>query len=399
MKNKFNMITSEKWSIVVARSIKEIENIRPIWEQMQQDESLPILNVDIEHYLANVESMGESVQPHIIVLYYNNTPKAMVIGRIERNKIPCKLGYKKVLNPSMLCFSVVYGGFLGQRSDEVSTVLLRELLDTLKRGEADVAYLNHMHVNTPEYNLAVTVPNLLCRDYFPQVENHWQMSVPDNIDDFYAGCSRKHRGNLRRYIRKIDELNSDGESIIQFVKEEEVEDFLKTAEKISAHTYQGALGAGIVNDEKTRILMRNAAGNGWFHGAILLAGNEPCAFQLGFRYKKIYYLLNIGFDHNFNKYNPGTVLFLKVLDSLCKDDSIDTIDFYFGDAEYKEKYGTDYWPEAVLYIFAPRLRPILINLLRNSVTGANSGLVYLAQKIHSVNWVKRWWRNRLQEQN
>lgn len=391
--------SSGKWSVVIARDSEEIENIRGIWERMQQDESVPIVNVDIDHYLTIVESMNESVKPHIIVLYCNDVPKAMVVGRIEERKVPCKLGYKDILNPSLRCLSVVYGGILGQFSDEIDAKLLQELMNSLERGEVDVVFLNHLHVDSIFYRLAGTMPNFLCRDYFPRIESHWTMSIPDNMEQFYAGCSHKHRANLRRYIRKIDELSSGKENPVTYVNEEEVEDFLKTAAKISAKTYQGALGAGLEDDEQTRYLMKTAAKYGWFHGSILFAGDEPCAFQLGFRYKHIYYLVNIGYDPDFSSYNPGTVLFLKVLEFLCDDDSIDTIDFYFGDAKYKEKYGTEHWAEAAVYIFAPRLRPMLINVLRNSVTGANTGLEYFASKINSIDWVKRWWRNRLQEHN
>lgn len=75
------------------------------------------------------------------------------------------------------------------------------------------------------------------------------------------------------------------------------------------------------------------------------------------------------------------------------------IDFYFGDAWYKKHYGTGHWSEACAYIFAPRLHPIFINMLRSSTMRVNSGLGYVVGKIGAGDWIKRQWRNCLQAKN
>ena len=152
---------------------------------------------------------------------------------------------------------------------------------------------------------------------------------------------------------------------------------------------------GIVNDEKTKSLLKDAAMQGWFQGSILLADSKPCAFLLGLVYKNVFYGICTGYDPAFRSYWPGTIIFLKVVESLCADPSIEMIDFYFGDAWYKKSYGTEHWPEASAYIFAPKLRMILINLLRSSMMCVNAGLEYVASKINTVDWIKRKWRSRL----
>ncbi len=399
MKVVSNVQTSEKWSIVVARSTEEIETIRPIWERMQQAESVPVLNVDIDRYLTFVESMKGSVRPHIIILYYNGEPKAMVIGRIERHRITCKLGYMKILNPSLLCLTVVYGGILGQPTNEMNTVLLKELIDSLKRGEADVTFLNHLRVDSFLYRSAGTMSHFLCRDYLPITHLHWQTRVPDTDEEFNATISRKRRKEWKRLGRRLEQ-DAGGPLEMKFYDQLcDLDFFIDIASKISSITYKNVINAGFNDTLETRSMLAQAAQNGWWRAYILWAGEVPCAFETGIIYGNTYFAEAIGYNPEWSNFSPGTILFVKVLEDLSRSTDVKVFDYGFGDAAYKERFGTESWPEASLYIFAPRLYPVFVNILRSSVTGLNAVLGYFTNKIGSSDVVKRWWRNRLQEQN
>ena len=110
-------------------------------------------------------------------------------------------------------------------------------------------------------------------------------------------------------------------------------------------------------------------------------------------------MVSIGYNPALSSYKPGLILFLNVLESLCADPSIDMIDFYFGDAEYKHRYGTEHWPEAWIHMFAPRPCPIFINALRSSAAGVNAGLKYIANMFCSADRIKHKWRHLLQAKN
>jgi hypothetical protein len=389
------MQSSNEWKTVVARNFEEIEAIRPIWEQMQRDEPQPAPDADIDRYLSVIKAIGNDTQPYVMVLEHNDCPAAMVICRLEKHQLKLKLGYRVLFKPGLRCLAVVYGGILGQPDDDLCSLLVSELMEQLQSREVDMTYFNRLRTDTAFYRAVRRIPGFLIRSSSPDVEDHWYMSVPDNIDQFYSARSHKHRGNLRRAIRKF-EREYPGESMFSsFKSESDVDEFIRVAADISSKTYQHALGVGIVNDESTRCLMTAAASKDWFHGHILYAGDKPCAFQLGLRYEKVYYLVSIGYDPAFRSYWPGRILFLKVLESICDDSSIDTIDFYFGDAEYKKRYGTENLPEACAYIFAPRLHLILINMLRSATMCVNSVLEYVIGKIGAGDWIKRRWRNLL----
>lgn len=399
MKKKSDTRLCNKWKVIVAKDSEEIEAMRPVWEQMQRKEPHPTPDADIDRYLSVTEACSDDVRPRVLLLEQEGCPVAMIIGRIEKNQLELRLGYKSLFKPTLRRLSVVYGGILGQPKGDCCSLLIDALLDQLRSRQADEVYFNHLRTDTVFYQAVRKIPGFLIRGSLSRVEDHWDMSIPESMDRFYLSRSRKRRYNLRRTVKKFEQDYPGKNEIARYTTETEADDFIQIAAGISSETYQGALGVGIVNDERTRFLLTAAARHGWFFGHILFAGDKPCAFQLGLRYERIYYLVNMGYDPAFRPHQPGTVLFLKFLESLCDDPSIDVMDFYFGDAWYKKHYGTDHWPEACVHLFAYRMHLIFLNVLKNSTTYIDARLKRIANKIGAEDWIKRRWRNALRERS
>jgi hypothetical protein len=395
MKKESDKQSSGEWKIIVARNFEEIEAVRPIWEQMQRNEPCPKPNADIDRYLSVVKARSDIIRPHLMLFEHNGSPAAMIVGWVGKHQLELKFGYKALFKPSFRCLSVVYGGVLGQPDSGLCSLLVGELLKQLRGRQFDIIQLSHLRTDTDFYQAARRIPGFLTRGYLPKIDEHWRMSVPEKIDHFYESRSGRHRRNLQRYIRKFEDEYPGENKYVKYTSGSDIAEFIRIAADISSRTYQGALGVGVVDDEETIQRVTTAAKHGWFDGVVLLAGDKPCAFQLGLRYGTVYYMVSIGYDPAFKPYRVGTILFLKVLESLCDDRSIDKIDFYFGDAEYKKHYGTEHWPEASVYIFALRVHLIFINMLRSSTMCVNAGLGYVVSKIGVVDWIKRKWRGLL----
>lgn len=386
----------ERWKIVVARNNEEIEGIRSIWERMQRSKSLPTVNADIDRYLSIVQSIKEVVQPYVMVLYYDDNPQAMVIGRIEKRQITCQMGYLTILKPSMRCLSIVYGGILGQPSDEICVILLQEIIHALKQGQADVAFFNQLRIDSSIYKATRTVPSFLLRSSLTKPSVHHRMSIPDDIELFYQERSPKHRKHLRQYVRKLEKSYPGRVKMITYSREDELDDAIRAASQISSKTYQHAMGCGFVDSAETRGLLTTAVRRGWLRAHILYICDEPCAFRFALHYERTYLADGIGFDPKWKRLRVGTILFLKVLETICKEPTIDSYDFGFGDAEYKVSYGNEQWQEASVYIFAPRLYAVFVNILKTCTMALNSGLEYAVDKAGFADRIKRYWRNRLQ---
>jgi hypothetical protein len=387
------------WDIVVAKTLDQAEAMRKVWQEMQNSQASAAPNADLDRYRSVLESEEREIQPHVILIRSDGHPVAIVIGRIEKHELACRVGYKTIYKPSIRCLTVVYGGILGELDNTVSAMIVRELLSTLRRNEADMIYLSHIRVDSPVYNLARKMPGFVCRGHFPIIQNHWTMSVPENIEVFFQRCSKKHRGNLKRCVRKLEDEYPGQVKLISYHRDNEVEDAVRAASEISSKTYQHTLGKGLKGDPRTLLLLRSAARHGWLQADILFVRDRPCAFQFGLKYQGAYHLDQIGFDPAWNQFNVGTILFLKVLENLCNDPKVDTIDFGFGDAGYKQWYGDNCWQEALLYIFAPRLYPICVNMVQSIATSLYLGANYLARKVGFMGRAKRLWRNYLQQKN
>ena len=397
MKISHKKYLSEGVEIVIARSLDEVEAMRPIWEQMQAKEPYPVINADIDRYLSVLKASGDDVKPYIMVFRENGQPVAMAIGRLEEHPIEVKLGYKVLLSPKLRCLTIVYGGILGQPDNNLSQLMVRELMKVLNRREVDMVYFNHLRTDSDIYRLSRKLPAILSRGYFPKVENHWSMSVPIDIDLFYQARSSKHRKHLRQCVRKLERTYPSQVKMITYRKEDELEEAIKAASQISARTYQYGIGCGFVDDFRTRTLLSGAAKLGWLRAYVLYVNDEPIAYRFALQHRRTYFGDGIGFDPKWSKLRVGTVLFLKVLENLCHEGAVDCYDFGFGDADYKRSYGDKQWLEASVIIFAPRPYPIFINMLRTSVMGLNACLEYILNRAGSAGWIKRRWRNLLQK--
>ena len=399
MRKESDMQFSNEWETIVARSIEEIEAIRPIWEQMQRDELHPALNADIDNYLSVVGSIKDLVQPYVMIISRNNEPKAMVIGRLEKQVIPCNVGYTSIINITLRCLTVVYRGILGRPNTETCSVLIKELMQVLGRGQADVLLFNHLPIDTEIHNLINSATSLFCRDHFPARHLHWKSSLPGSYEEFLHSLSKNTRHNIRRYQNRLVRKYGDRLKVKCFTEDSQIDQLFKDTVEVAEKTYQHGLGSTFVDDASTRNRVKLFVDRKSLAAYVLYIDDKPCAFWNGARYGKTFFTWTTGYDPSFHNDRLGLVLLIRLFEALCKDQNVDQIDFGFGDAQYKQNLCNISWTEATIYIFAPRLHPIVVNALRNSTTAVGLALKYILNKFSAVGWIKRRWRNLLQSKN
>jgi len=394
MKDGSDIQSSHEWEVLVVRDFEEIEAVRQTWEEMQAEEPYPRINADIDRYLTTSKATSNSVEPYIIVLKENGRPAAMLIGRVNKSCLKCAIGRRTLFKPALRQLSVVYGGVIGNRAEQISRALVGELMKELRRGEVDVVFFNHLETDSSIYHVARKVPGLFCRDHFPKAEQHWRMTLPEDIGSFYQGLPRKHRSNLRRLITKLERAYPNKVKVVTYRDQSELETALKAASEISAATYQSAYGLGVVDNHQTRTVLSQAARLGRLQIDILYINGEPGAFQLAMKYGNTYFGDKIGFNPKWEKFRIGTVLFLRVIETLCGDPSVAYYDFGFGDAEYKSSYCDTEWAEGSVYIFAPRVFPVFVNLILSTTSAINILTQLFVTKLGIYNLVQRYRRKR-----
>ena len=125
---------SGKGRTTVARSLDDVAALRPTWEDMLSREPNPMLMADLDRYLTLIGARDHDVEPYVMAIERDGRAEVMVVARIERHQVPCRLGYLTLLNPSMRCLSIVHGGILGQPSRALCEVVFEALVGALNRG-------------------------------------------------------------------------------------------------------------------------------------------------------------------------------------------------------------------------------------------------------------------------
>lgn len=278
MSRDFSTQRSCDCKIVTATNFEEIEEIRPVWEQMQRQETYPVPNADIDRYLYVIEASGDDVQPHVMVMKCDDLPVAIMIGRIERRRLDLKLGYKTFFSPVFKCLSIVYGGIIGRPAAELCEVLIGEVMNVLYSGQVDLVFFNHLGIDSPVYKLCKTMPGFFSRSHFVSTEPHWQTHVPDSVEEFYSHIPSSRKRRWRRDIRQLEKISSSEINIACYREPRDVDYLIDVACRINKSTYKSGLAVGFTDSNVNRALLEKNARDGRLRAYILYVGDEPCAF-------------------------------------------------------------------------------------------------------------------------
>lgn len=376
----------------IIRTREEIEDIRDLWVSWQ---SHP--NSDIDFYLTVQRLRPTIVRPHLVVVYNDGRPEAMLVGRIEHRNVECSIGYKRIFNPLARVMRFVYGGQLGSLSEETAQAAVKEVVHSLHRGEADLASFSLMRWDSPLCNVAQRMPGILGRDYLPSPQKHWSMTL-GNAAEWQLGISRKLRKNQR--WKKLARDFPDRLKIDYLRSSADLQRMIPDMEEIAKKTYQRGLGTGFIDDAGTRERLRFEAEKGWLRIYILYLANRPCAFWGGTRYGDTFFSGDMGYDSSDSQYSPGMFLIMKVIEGFQNYDGnkgISEIDWGFGDAEYKQELSDRKWYESSLSIWAPTPTGLKLNL-ENTVTRlVDRTAKIVLQRAALLQKAKRRWRDGLRQ--
>jgi CelD/BcsL family acetyltransferase involved in cellulose biosynthesis len=161
--------------------------------------------------------------------------------------------------------------------------------------------------------------------------------LPGNWDAYLAGIDKKQRHEIRRKMRRIEDLDINARWYIvqdQASLESEIEDFLRLmgqdAEK------QAFLTEAM--REQMRTTMKISYQAGWLQLAFLEIEGEKAAGYLSFDCNNHIWVYNSGMDERFREYSPGWVL-LGYLLQWANEHGRSRFDFMRGNEEYKYRFG------------------------------------------------------------
>ncbi len=373
------------WDVV--ERLEELERIRPAWNALRAQAPFTPPNADPDRFAVVTAHLGADVAPYVTVLSDGDRPRAMLIGRTSRRRVTHRFGYLSIRSPRLRCLDVVYGGLItdGSRTSQVALVDYVGMLQL--KGDFEHIMINHLDAQSP------LVKNL--RGTTARREPHWQMQlVPGSYEETMQSHSSKHRKKLRRYERILREAFNGKVSLQVFTEEAHIADFMDVLATIAPHTYQFQLGLAQSQFDLTSSLLRLEAAQGRMRSYALIADGKPLAFQNGAVYGGCYYCDGRGYLPQHHDLRPGSTLSQLIIQDLCEQ-QLHTIDYGFGDADYKRIYGTQSWDEVTLHLYGRGIRATYAAQLERCARWTSQTAKSVLGRVGGVAGVKRFWRKRL----
>jgi hypothetical protein len=376
-------------NISVFRTSRELEQLRPLWSGWNKHP-----NSDLDFFEFINRQRPQILSPYVVLVQHEREPTAILVGRIEEEYQPLRIGYKNVGKLKVRSLSIVYGGILGCLSDDAMAVVLKHFEQELGRGMADRVVLKGLREDSPVITHARRFVSWYCRSHVSEYVPHWTMKVPQAMDDFWAKMKSKHRSWIRRNAARLEKDFSGKVMCVCHKSEEAVERVSSEVERVAQRTYQRGLAAGYAHNAENINRLKLEARQGWLRVYLLYVNDAPKAFWIGSVYDGVFHSAFTGYDPAFKSYELGTLLLVRLVEMLANE-GVTKIDFGLGDAFYKRRFGDQCWREATLCLYAPRPKPILVNgLVYLTETGGKMGRALL-ERYKLGDKVKRLWRNHL----
>lgn len=373
--------------IVAVTSEEQLAGLREDWDRFAQHP-----NAEFEFFSLVCKLRSEVVSPCVLALQRDGRTEALLAGRVEDAVETYRFGYLRLwkMRVRRLCF--VYGGNMGLIDRDAADLFVRAVLLALREQGLDCAEFSHLREADALGEAAREGRPLLLRDRTSEASIHYRLKVPEKYGDFLAGIK-----NRRRFAKmnRILEDNFPGQiSIRRFTKAEEVSEFLRDAETITAQSYHRQLGAALRGDEEHCRRFELTARRGRFRGIIMYVKQQPGAYWCGTLFGDTLHLGATGYVPDLRQYEIGTLLFLRLLEDCCGSE-VRAFDFGFGDAPYKQRFADESWLEETANLYAPTFRGVMINGLRTLNFFATRMAKRVSDKFNLTQRIKTWWRHRL----
>ena len=224
-----------------------------------------------------------------------------------------------------------------------------------------------------------------------QVYKHYYV---ESIGDFEEYCQRykgKSRNSLNRKIKKVIKSNQTYDFFKVFQSPAEVDEFLSIAKQISQNSYQEKLFGRVLSTEQVFAdSVKEKAEEGRFRGYILYAEDKPIAYNLCPIYGDgVLFYDWTGYNPEFSRYSPGTVLQYKIIEDAFNDPKIKFYDLCVGEGRHKEFFMTGYRNCYDVYYFPLSFKNSLVVVGRYVIEKIGKVVSFVLKKLGLIDKIKK----------
>ncbi|WP_169978988.1 GNAT family N-acetyltransferase [Tautonia rosea] len=189
--------------------------------------------------------------------------------------------------------------------------------------------------------------------YVSQQYQHYYVCLDQEFRDYLVGFSTKTLSTLMRKVRKAESSNRQRQLFRTYSHPDDIDEFFDTALPISEKSYQQQLlGQGLPRAMEYREHVKSDAEQGRFLGFLLYVEDTPVAYNCcPVRGGNAVLYDHTGYDPEFSKYSPGTVLQYKIIENLFEKGRFGFYDLCTGEGRHKELFATGSMLCANVYFF------------------------------------------------
>lgn len=377
----------DRTGVRILRSMEEFEILRDFWSSCPGP-----LDSDIDVFFPEERNISGDPSPRVLVLYRHGKPVALMAAKIVRERFSFKIGWLNLFRPQVNVFTVPYGGLRGDASLENCRKFVRVIIECLKNGDADMAFLRSVDAESALFRSVTSDPGYLFRDHFTPVRRHHKMKLQASVEKLYANLSGHERQRFRQLAKKLSHDFCGQITIDRIETLADLNRSLSVVEQIAKGTWQRAMGAGFSINESRLKSLKAQANRGWLRIYILYLAGKPCAFSIGALYRGVFLSEEIGYDPVYAKYSPGMYLLSRMLEEFCAA-GVEMIDFGPSDEQYKRRFANIQCRETDLHIFAARPIGLILSAMRATTVLIKEPIRAFLNRTDLIQPVKRVWRS------
>lgn len=354
--------------VTVARSVGEVEELRPLWERLQGSD----LPSDIDYFLCVAEHNAEVVRPHVVAVHPDDREPSLVAAHVSALPVPHRLGPWTPYAPRLRVLNV-FRGVVGSPSTHDLEVALDALRSELG-NDIDAIMLRNLELPSELHEAAVRVFPRRSRQRWLGHRARWIADIGADPDTALEALSDSTRANLRRTTRRLERAFGRDLRTVVYRNPAEAETLFRDVDAVAVATYQTQRRPVYREDELERELTQLGLEKGWFRAYVLYVGARPVSFWTGFAYAGTFGWRGVtGYDPAYRSYGVGKYLLSEMLDDLAQDPDVKRFSLGAGDLPYKSQFGDRGHEEADVRIFASRPRAMFVNYAGSLVQGLHAG--------------------------
>ncbi len=224
--------------------------------------------------------------------------------------------------------------------------------------------------------------------YATSDENRYYIRLQGALGQYLGKFSRKSRQTLLRKVRRFADFSGGSVHWCEYRSGEEMLAFLKIAREISRKTHHAKSGHGLRDSEEVRNRIVGLAIRDLVRGYILFHGEQPIAYALCPTRGESLIYDDSGYDPEFGKWSPGTVLLYLILEKLFSERKFAILDFSGTEHDYKAFFATGSMRCARILYFRRTWRNLVLVAAHIGVTSVSGVIGRGLRLLHLKDWIK-----------